>query len=69
MKLSEILLKHGIFLYEEDGSFRSPIDIIEDLYIRLTPFSFKALMKEIEEEEREANIFQNERNEYYADKN
>jgi|GEM_PF-4171995 len=60
--LEGLFRKRGISLYHADGIERSPIDIIEDLYIRLNQRELSTLFYEIgEEEDLGNNIFQRER--------
>lgn len=61
MKLSEIFRKKGIELYNDVGELRNPIDIIEDMYLKLNGYELIMIMKDIEYEEGYANIFDNER--------
>lgn len=63
MKTLEQLLKDfGIYLKDEKG-LRNPVDIIEDLYIRISPADWKEIIHAIAEQERIHNIFQNQREE------
>lgn len=59
--LEALLKEFGIYL--KDGrTYRSPVDIIEDLYIRISPADWKEIVHAIAAQEREHNIFQNQRN-------
>lgn len=57
MGLNEIFKKRGIELYNDQGELRNPIDIIEDMYLRLNSLEFTMLMKDIEDEDKYTNIF------------
>jgi hypothetical protein len=59
--LEEIYLDHGIAIRDEHGFLRNPIDILEDLYIRLSPDEFKEINDEIMFQEKNFFIFQEER--------
>ena len=65
MGLNEIFKKRGIELYDDQGELRNPIDIIEDMYLKLNSFQFTMLMREIEEEEKYSNIFDKARGREY----
>lgn len=60
--LQELLKDFGIYLKDEKG-LRNPVDIIEDLYIRISPADWKEIVQAIAEQERIHNIFENQRNE------
>ena len=63
MKTLEQLLKDfGIYLKDEKG-LRDPVDIIEDLYIRISPADWKEIIHAIAAQERIHNIFENQRGE------
>lgn len=63
MKTLEQLLKDfGIYLKDEKG-LRNPVDIIEDLYIRISPADWKEIVQAIAAQERIHNIFENQRGE------
>lgn len=63
MKTLEQLLKDfGIYLKDEKG-LRNPVDIIEDLYIRISPADWKEIIHAIAAQERIHNIFENQRGE------
>ena len=62
--LEGIFNKKGILLKNNDGNYREVIDILEDMYLRLSPSQLTSLFYEIgEEEEMGNNIFQGARNE------
>lgn len=61
MKTLETLLKDfGIYLKDERG-LRNPVDVIEDLYIRISPADWKEIVHAIAAQERIHNIFENQR--------
>ena len=60
--LEELLKEFGIYLKDE-GQLRDPIDIIEDLYIRISPADWKEIVQAIAAQERIHNIFQEQRGE------
>lgn len=61
MKTLETLLKDfGIYLKDEKG-LRNPVDVIEDLYIRISPADWKEIIHAIAAQERIHNIFENQR--------
>lgn len=60
--LEELLKQFGIYLKDE-GQLRDPIDIIEDLYIRISPADWKEIVQAIAAQERIHNIFQEQRGE------
>lgn len=63
MKTLETLLKDfGIYLKDERG-LRNPVDVIEDLYIRISPADWKEIVHAIAAQERIHNIFENQRGE------
>ena len=52
MKLEDIFRKYGIELKDNDGVLRNPVDIIEDMYLRLLPVDILRIFNEIMEEEK-----------------
>jgi len=60
--LETLLKEFGIYL-KDGGTYRHPVDIIEDLYIRISPADWKEIIHAIVAQEREHNIFQNQRDE------
>ena len=52
MILEEILAAYGIQIRNADGSLRNVIDVIEDMYLKLTPNEFNRITMEIGEEEK-----------------
>lgn len=67
MKLEDLFLKHKIKLKDEDGDFRHPIDIIEDMYLKLNGIEFNKLCYEISEEELKNDIFNECRMRHYGE--
>lgn len=57
MTLNKIFKERGIELYDDQGELRNPINIIEDMYLKLNSLGFTLLMRDIEEEEKYSNIF------------
>lgn len=57
MKLVEIFEKRGIKLFNGNGEVRNAIDIIEDMYLKLSTVDFVFMMREIEDDEKEVNVF------------
>lgn len=68
MKLEEIFRKYGIELRDSDGVLRNPVDIIEDMYLRLLSVDILAIFNEIMEEEKFRNVFDESRNKPYGGK-
>jgi hypothetical protein len=60
--LEQLLKEFGIHL-KDKNTLRNPVDIIEDLYIRISPADWKEIIHAIAAQERVHNIFQNQRNE------
>jgi hypothetical protein len=58
--LEELLKDFGIHL-KDNGQLRNPIDIIEDLYMRIAPVDWKEIVHAIAAQERIHNIFENAR--------
>jgi hypothetical protein len=65
MLLEEIFAQYGIELREKDGSLRNVIDVLEDMYLKLTPSEFNKITMEIGDEEKWSNIFDQARNRKY----
>lgn len=68
MKLEDIFRKYGIELKDNDGVLRNPVDIIEDMYLRLLPVDILRIFNEIMEEEKFRNVFDEIRNRPYGGK-
>lgn len=66
MKLEDIFKKYGIELRDNDGVLRNPVDIIEDMYLRLLPVDILRIFNEIMEEEKFRNVFDESRNRPYG---
>lgn len=65
MKLLDIFKKHGVDL-KHDDYFRHPIDILEDLYLKINMEEYAAIMKTIaDSESKEGFIFDLARNRPY----
>ena len=60
--LEQLLKEFGIYLKDEKG-LRDPIDVVEDLYIRISPADWKEIVQAIAAQERIHNIFQEQRGE------
>jgi hypothetical protein len=64
--LSDILQDKGIKLCNKDGSLRNVIDVLEDMYLKMSPNEFMYLVDEISRtESKEGHIFDKERNRLY----
>lgn len=57
MSLQDIFKKHGISIYNEDGTIRNAVQIIEDMYLKLNTIELKSIFFEIEEEEKYSDLF------------
>lgn len=65
MTLLEIFNKHNIVLKDQDD-YRHPIDILEDMYLKLSVDEYRNMMKEISDTESiEGFIFDKARNRAY----
>jgi hypothetical protein len=65
MILEDIFKQYGIMLRDDEGNLRNLIDVIEDMYLKLSPSEFSRIMREITEEEKYSNIFDAARNRQY----
>ena len=65
MNLEEIYAQYGIELKEKNGELRNTIDVLEDMFLKLSIQEFLAINLEIAEEEKYANLFDNERGRSY----
>lgn len=65
MRLEEIAAKYGIKLRDSNNELRNVVDVLEDLYLRLSPAEFVNFMYEISEEEKTFNVFDIERGRRY----
>ena len=73
MNLEDIFMDYGIFI-KEKGKLRNTIDVLEDMYLLLTPEDFCKLVKDIDNAEnqgafcaRNKSIFQEAREEEYGE--
>lgn len=57
MTLEQIFYKYRIRLRNSDGSLRDLVDVLEDMYLKLSSYEFTQIMYEIAEEEKFDNIF------------
>ena len=65
MTLLEIFNKHNIVLKDQDD-YRHPVDILEDMYLKLSIDEYRDIMKEISDTESiEGFIFDEARNRVY----
>jgi hypothetical protein len=65
MILEDIFKQYGVRLRDDEGNLRNLIDVIEDIYLKLSPSEFNRIMREITEEEKYSNIFDAARNRQY----
>lgn len=65
MILEEIFAAYGIQIRNTDGSLRNLIDVLEDMYLKLTPNEFNRIIFEISEEEKYSDIFDQARQRKY----
>jgi hypothetical protein len=65
MTLEEIAKKYGIDLRDSDGDLRNVIDVLEDMFLRLSTAEYLKLMFEISEEEKNYNLFDDARGRKY----
>lgn len=63
--LEKIFKKHGIKLKDVNGNIRNVVDVLEDMYLKLSPAEFSKIMFEIMEEEKYANVFDDLRGRSY----
>lgn len=57
MSLNEIFNKYKISLIDREGELRNVIDVLEDIYLKMTPVEVATLTFEIGEEELHKNLF------------
>ena len=57
MTLEQIFYKYGIELRNSKGDLRNLVDVLEDMYLKLSPYEFTQIMYEVTEEEKFENIF------------
>lgn len=65
MILEEVFASHGISLRNSDGTLRNLIDVLEDMYLKLSPAEFGRLTFELSEEEKYSDIFNQARSRGY----
>lgn len=65
MTLDEIMKKYGIDLRDARGDIRNAVDILEDMFLKLSTSEYVKLMYEITEEEKHYNLFTDARNRKY----
>lgn len=59
--LEEIYLEYGIRIRDQRGFLINPLDLLEKIYLRLTPELFKLLEEEIKFQEKMYRVFEEER--------
>jgi hypothetical protein len=65
IRLQQIFHQFNIELFDENG-LRNVIDVLEDLYLKLTPKEFNCILAHIAEtEQEEGHIFDQARNKPY----
>ena len=57
MTLEQIFYKYGIKLRNSEGDLRNLVDVLEDMYLKLSSYEFTKIMFEVTEEEKFENIF------------
>jgi len=65
MTLKEVIKKYGIEITNSDGTLRNVVDVLEDIYLKLNAKEFVMLMSEIQEEEKDYNLFDEARGRKY----
>jgi len=63
--LEKILKKHGIELFNEDGTLRNVVDVLEDLYLKTNSTEIRYMFFEMSEDEKYVNIFDQARGRGY----
>ena len=63
--LDRIARKYEINLFNKDGTLRNTIDVLEDMYSKMTAKTFSQMMYEIQEEEFCEDLFNQARNRKY----
>lgn len=64
--LDRIARKYEINLFNKDGTLRNTIDVLEDMYSKMTAKTFSQMMYEIQEEEFCGDLFNQARNKKYT---
>ena len=59
--LEQVYLEHGINIRDDRGFLRNPIDLLEDMYLKLTDEEFREINDEIMFQEKMHFIFDDER--------
>lgn len=67
MTLERILGQYGLQIKNKEGELRNAVDVLEDMYLKLTPRDFHMITFEISEEERYANLFDDSRGRLYKE--
>jgi hypothetical protein len=65
MTLEEVARKYGIELRNCDGDLRNVIDVLEDMFLKLSTAEYLKLMFEISEEEKNYDLFDKARGRKY----
>jgi hypothetical protein len=65
MNLKERFEKYKINIFNEQHELRNVVDVLEDLYLKISPAEFSRIMYEISEEEKYSNIFDKARGRKY----
>ena len=64
-RLEKAFKKYGINIKNSDGSFRMMVDVLEDMYLKLSGTEINYLFYEISEYEKDTNVFDNSRGRKY----
>jgi len=65
MTLETITKKYGIEIRNVDGDLRNVIDVLEDMFLKISTAEYLRLMFEIAEEEKNYNLFDDARGRSY----
>lgn len=68
MTLQELFKSEQIRITDENGNLRNLIDVLEDLYLCLSPSEYGRLMERIAEEELLSDVFNIARKGKYGEK-
>ena len=63
--LERIFKKYGIELKNNDGTYRMMVDVLEDMYLRLSTRELNMMFYEMSEDEKYANVFDDARGRSY----
>lgn len=55
--LNKIFEKYGVSLVNNAGELRNVVDVIEDMYLKLSTEEIKIIMREIAAAEMDSNLF------------